>query len=174
LTLAEAKKQLEISSSDSTHDIQLQAAIAEARQQWEHDTDSACCYQTWKVRVRGIYDRFALPKRPVQSITSIQYYDGANNLQTWAASQYQLHINEIRMAYQITLPAVADRWDAWTITYRIGYSQDATSVPAIAKRAMLLLIGYYFENRDMLANEVIYNRKVYEELVARFMRSTYP
>jgi uncharacterized phiE125 gp8 family phage protein len=174
LTLAEAKKQLEIASSDSTHDVQLQSAIAEARQQWEHDTDSACCFQTWKVRFRYITDRLALPKRPIHSITSIKYYDGANNQTTWNASQYQLHINEIRYAYQITLPAVADRWDAWEITYKLGYSQDATSVPAIAKRAMLLLVGHYFENRDMLTNELIYNRRVYEDLVVRYARSTYP
>jgi uncharacterized phiE125 gp8 family phage protein len=115
-----------------------------------------------------------LPKRPIHSITSIKYYDGANNLTTWPANQYQLHINEIRYAYQITLPAVADRWDAWEITYKLGYSQDATSVPAIAKRAMLLLVGHYFENRDMLTNEIIYNRRVYEDLVVRYARSTYP
>lgn len=174
LTLAEAKKQLEISATDTSHDAQLQAAIAEARQQWEYDTDSVTCFQTWKVQVSGLPDRIALPKRPISSITHIKYYDGNNTLQTLSTSLYQLHINEIRYAYQATLPATASRWDAWQITYRCGYSQDGTLVPAIAKRAMLMLIGYYFENRDMLVNDVIYNRSAYESLVTRFMRSNYP
>lgn len=40
LTLNEAKKQLEIATSDTTHDGQLAQMIQEAREQWEHDTDS--------------------------------------------------------------------------------------------------------------------------------------
>jgi len=35
LTLAEAKKQVEISSTDTAHDNQLQMLIEDARQQWE-------------------------------------------------------------------------------------------------------------------------------------------
>lgn len=174
LTLAEAKKQLEIASNDSTHDVDLQLSIAGARQQWEHDTDSACCFQTWKVQVQSLYDRMPLPKRPVHSITSIQYYDGNNALQTLSTSLYQLHINEFRLAYQATLPATSDRWDAWVVTYKIGYSQDGTLVPAIAKRAMLMLVGYYFENRDMLMSEAMQSMKSYEDLVRRFARSNYP
>jgi uncharacterized phiE125 gp8 family phage protein len=174
LSLAECKKHLEIASSDTNHDAQLTSLIAEARQQWEHDTDSVLCYQYWRIRVKSWSDRFALPKRPIQSITSIAYYDGNNTLQTLSTSLYQLHINEVRLAYQATLPTTNDRWDAWTITYRCGYSQDATLVPAIAKRAMLLLVGYYFENRDMMVSETNYNRKVYEDLVLRFARSNYP
>ena len=174
LTLSEAKKQLEIATSDATHDAHLQSAIVEARQQWEHDTDSVCCYQTWKLRVPAISDGLRLPKRPVQSITTLKYYDGANALQTWSSTNYQLHVNDLRLAYQVTLPATSDRWDAWEVTYRLGYSQDGFLVPAIAKRAMLLILAYYFENRDMMVNESTYNRKAYEDLVLRFMRSTYP
>jgi uncharacterized phiE125 gp8 family phage protein len=174
LTLSESKKQLEIAANDSSHDTALQSAIAEARQQWEHDTDSVCCFQTWKLQIQSLTDRMPLPKRPIHSITSIQYYDGNNTLQTLSSSLYQLHINEFRLAYQATLPATSDRWDAWQVTYKAGYSQDGQSVPAIAKRAMLLLIGYYFENRDMLVNEATYNRGVYESLVMRFARSNYP
>lgn len=174
LTLSEAKKHLEISSSDSTHDTQLNAAIQEAREQWEHDTDSVCCFQTWKLRIPEFKNGMTLPKRPVSSITSIQYYDGSNTLQTWSSSNYQLHVNDVRVAYQVTLPATASRWDAWTITYKLGYSQDGSLVPAIAKRAMLLLVGYYFENRDMLVSDTNYSRGPYEALVLRYIRSTYP
>jgi len=174
LTLSEAKKQLEISTSDTTHDVQLAQAIQEAREQWESDTDTVCCYQTWRVRLVTLVDRLALPKRPVNSITSITYFDGNNASQTLSSALYQLHINEFRIAYQATLPATSARWDAWTINYRCGYSQDATLVPAIAKRAMLLLVGHYFENRDMLMSDAIQTMKPYEALVTRFMRSNYP
>lgn len=174
LTLDQVKKQLEISVSDTTHDIQLASMIQEAREQWEHDTDSVTCYQTLRIKVSDFYDGFELPKGPVQSVTSLQYYDGNNNLQTYSAANYGLHKDEIRLGYQVTLPAWSARWDAWAITYRSGYSQDASLVPAIAKRAMLLLVANYFENRDMLMSEAMQSQKAYEMLVRRFMRSSYP
>ncbi len=34
------------------------------------------------------------------------------------------------------------------IDYRAGYGADATGVPAALKQALLLLVGYWFENRD--------------------------
>ena len=174
ITLSEAKGHLSIADSDSAHDTKLQLAIAGAREQWESDTDSVCCFQTWKVRVESLVDRMPLPKKPISSITSIQYYDGNNALQTLSTSIYQLHINEIRLAYQAVFPATSARWDAWTVTYKLGYSQDGTSVPSIAKRAMLLLVGYYFENPDMILSDAFQSMKPYENLVLRFMRSTYP
>jgi uncharacterized phiE125 gp8 family phage protein len=173
IILAEAKKQLEIASTDSTHDGMLQAMISEAREQWEHDTDSAMCFQNWKVQASGLPNGLHLPKSPIQNIVSIQYYDGNNALQTLSSSLYQLFVNEIRYAYQATMPATASRWDAWQIVYRCGYSQDGTLVPAIAKRAMLLLVGYYFDsNRG--DNDRVNDLRAYESLVAKFMRASYP
>ena len=174
LSLAEAKKHLEISVNDTTHDQQLSQAIQEAREQWEHDTDSVCCYQTWRVRIPALVDKFRLPKQPISQIVSITYYDGNNASQVLNSSLYQPHIDEFRLAYQVTLPSTASRWDAWTVNYKLGYSQDGTLVPAIAKRAMLLLVGAYFENRDMLMSESYQTMKPYENLVARFMRASYP
>jgi uncharacterized phiE125 gp8 family phage protein len=66
------------------------------------------------------------------------------------------------------------RWDAWTITYKVGYSEDGSKVPAIAKNAMLMLVAHYFENRDMLMAEAMQTMRPYEALVLRYMRSSYP
>lgn len=176
LTLSEAKKQLEIAVSDTTHDEQLQRAIQEAREQWERDTDDVCCYTTFKIQTDHLGIQNILPKKPVVDITSITYYDPGNVLRTMGTDNYQLHIPKrvLRLAYLRRWPVAAPRWDAFTITYRCGYSADGTLVPAIAKRAMLLLIGYYFENRDMLIDEQRFNMAAYEKLVKRFVRSTYP
>lgn len=174
VTLSEAKKQLEIASSDTSHDTHLTALIGAAREQWEHDTDSVTCFQTLRLRVASFYDRFKLLKSPIHSITSIQYYDGNNTLQTLSASLYQLHVDEIRLAYQVTLPSVASRWDAWAITYKAGHSQDGQSVPEAARAAILMLIAHYFENRDMLMSEALQSMRPYEMLVRKFMRASYP
>jgi len=120
-----------------------------------------------------MYDGFPLRKSPIHSITHIKYYDGANSLTTWPTNQYELYVDKVMLGYQVVTPAVSDRWDAWTITYKLGYSQDGSLVPAVAKRAMLLLIGYYFDaNRG--DNDRTNDRRAYEALVAKYARSDYP
>ena len=174
ITLSEAKKQLEIASSDTSHDVHIAALIQAAREQWEHDTDSATCFRTLRIRVPAWTDGLTLPRSPIHSITSIQYFDGGNTLQTLASSIYQLHVDQIRIAYLQVLPGTTARWDAWSINYQCGYSSDGSKVPAVAKSAMLMLIAHYFENRDMLMSEAMQTMRPYEALVRRFMRSSYP
>ena len=175
ITLAEAKKQLELSPTDTAHDAQLSLLIQAAREQWEADTDSACLTQTWKVTAEEFYDdEIYLPKRPVQSITHIKYYDSGDVLQTLSTSVYDLDqsCRAVRLKNLQVWPAVSDRWDAITITYVAGYAQSYL-VPAIAKQAMLLLVGYYFDaNRG--DNDRNNDQRAYEALVTKFMRSNYP
>lgn len=174
ITLSEAKKQLEIASNDTSHDVHLSALIQAAREQWEHDTDTVTCFQTLKVRIASWADGLSLPKSPVHSITSIQYFDGANAIQTLSPSIYQLHEGQIRIAYLQVLPGTSARWDAWSINYKCGYSEDGARVPAIAKNAMQMLVAHYFENRDMIMSDALQTMRPYEALVRRFMRSNYP
>ena len=174
ITLSEAKKHLEIATSDTSHDVQITGLIQAAREQWEHDTDSVTTFRTLRVRIASWTDGLSLPRSPIDSITSIQYFDGANALQTLSSSIYQLHDGSIRIAYLQVLPGTSARWDAWSINYRAGYSADGSKVPAVAKSAMLLLIGHYFENRDMLMSDALQSMRPYEALVRRFMRSSYP
>jgi uncharacterized phiE125 gp8 family phage protein len=175
LTLAEAKKQCELSSSDTAHDDHLSLLIQAAREQWEHDTDSCCMTQTLYVNANRFSEEIELPTRPITSITSIQYYDDNNTLQTVSASVYSLNPSEreIELQYQQTWPTTTDRWDAVKITYVAGYANVA-SVPAIHKAAMRLLVGHYFENRDMLMSDAMQTMRAYEALVNKFMRSSYP
>lgn len=176
VTLAEAKKQLELASSDTAHDAQLSLLIQAAREQWETDTDSCCLTQTWKIYAEEFDDdEIYLPKRPVQSVTHVKYYDAANVQQTLSTAVYSFDdaARAVRLDSLSIWPAVYDRFDAITITFVAGYS-SAMLVPAIHKQAILLLVGKYFENRDMMANDLIYKDAAYEALVTKFMRSSYP
>ena len=175
ITLAEAKKQLELSSTDTAHDAHLSLLIQAAREQWEADTDSAALTQTWKITASDFYDDvMLLPKRPVQSITHVKYYDSGNVLQTLSTSIYDFDQpnRAVRLKNLEVWPSVYDRWDGVIITYVAGYTA-AYNVPAIMKQAMLLLIGYYFDaNRG--ENDRSNDQRAYESLVAKFMRSNYP
>ncbi len=175
LTLLEAKKQLEIAPSDTTHDQQLSSLIQEAREQWENDTGMATTIRSLVIKTQSVYDGFRIPVTPVYSITQMSYYNTANASTVWSSSNYQLHSGKyIRLASGVSVPATYARWDAWTISFSAGYSIDGISVPARAKRAMLLLVGHYFENRDMLISDGVSGMRAYEALVSRFMRGNYP
>lgn len=175
ITLAEAKKQCELSQTDTAHDDHLRLLIQAAREQWEHDTDTCMISQTLYVNADCFGSKIPLPKRPISSITSIQYYDNANALQTLASSVYVLNpsTREVDLKYLQDWPLTVERWDAVKITYVAGYT-NAASVPAIHKQAMRFLIGKYFENRDLMVNDMSYTDRAYEALVQKYMRSSYP
>ena len=173
LTIHEAKKQVEVASDDNYHDADLLKNIEAARQQWERDTTQYYIQRTMRLTLPCLYE-FMFSERPVTSITSVKYYDQSNVQQSLATSEYQLDTadNALRLAYNKTWPTSLARWDAVQIDYVLGEHTDSTTVPSLAKSAMLLLVGYYFEQRgdaDRFAD-----LRAYESLVKKNMRSTYP
>jgi uncharacterized phiE125 gp8 family phage protein len=175
VTLAEVKRQLFLAESDTSQDGELASRIQAAREQWEHDTDTHLLTQTLSVTADRFEGReIELTGRPIQSITSIQYYDETNTLRTFSSSLYSFNATEreIELNWQETWPVTEIRWDAVKITYVAGYASIA-AIPAIAKQAMLLLVAYYhYSNRG--DNDRANDLRAYENLVKRYMRSTYP
>lgn len=174
VTIHQAKKHLEIATSDTFHDDHIYRLIRSSREQFEHDTDQILVKQRLKI-VLPMPQEFRFPQRPVSAIVSVSYYDTANVSQTLSSSVYQLDTarHAFRLAYNQSWPDAIDRWDAFTVTYTAGSHDDSTTVPAIAQQAILLLVGHYFENRDMIGSQNG-TLHAYESLVARYIRSSYP
>ena len=174
ITIHEAKRQVELASSDTNHDTALLLIIQQAREQWEHDTQEFFITRTMRLTL-NVLDEMQFPHRPVTAMSSIKYYDLNNTQQTLSSAVYQLDSvnSRLRLAYNQTWPVYIDRWDSIEINYTLGTHTDSTTVPAAAKQAMLLLVGYYFSgNRgdDDRPNDM----RAYESLVRKYMRSTYP
>jgi uncharacterized phiE125 gp8 family phage protein len=169
VTIEQAKKQCEIAESDTAHDEHLYQLIDRARDEFEADCDLCISPQTWRVYTDHIKDGMQLQKGPIQSITSIKYYDSGNTLQTLATSVYGFDVanRKIRLKYDQVWPAYATRWDAWEITYICGF----TTLPPMAVQAMLILIEKYFLGREALKEPEF---KTYQRLVNKMQRSTYP
>jgi uncharacterized phiE125 gp8 family phage protein len=172
LTLAEAKRQVYVAESDPTHDTALLMAIQGAREQWEQDTDSAVMTQTLSVSVER-FSRELMLRRPVQLIESISYYRSDGEPVFVDPDDYAADASgRLLFTTSFTYPSLFNRHDAVTVTYVAGHP-SRSHVPAVAKQAMLLLIGYYFEgNRG--DNDRPNDRRAYEALVTKFMRSSYP
>jgi uncharacterized phiE125 gp8 family phage protein len=175
ITLAEVKRQLFLAESDTSQDAELVSRIQAAREQWEHDTDTVMLTQTLFVTAEAFAGReIELSGRPIQSITSIQYYDENDTLRTFSSSLYSFNATEreIELKWNETWPVTSIRWDAVKVTYVAGNTSVA-AIPAIAKQAMLLLVAYHhYGNRG--DNDRPNDLRAYEALVRRFMRSSYP
>ena len=169
VTLAQAKKQVELADSDTAHDEHLYELIDRARDEFEADCDLCISPQTWKFYADDMDEEMQLQKGPIQSIASIKYYDTNNALQTLSTSIYNFDVanRTIRLQYNQLWPVATTRWDAWEITYLCGFA----TVPPMAVQAMLILIEKYFLGREAM-KEPTFN--TYQRLVNKMQRSTYP
>lgn len=98
-----------------------------------------------------------LPKPPLDSVTSIKYYDTGGTLQTWtAAGNYtevkpsgpQAERGYIVPVYAVPYPVTQSVPDAVAIAFKAGYGPAYSDVPAMIRAAMLLLVAEQFERRE--------------------------
>lgn len=112
--------------------------------------------QTWSECFGPHLSTVRLSLGPVQSVSSITYYDANNTLQTDTLSNYYIIGTKgyitIYPKSGFTWPTVFNREDAIKITYVIGYGDTAASVPDTVLHALKMLVAHYYENRE---NELI-------------------
>ena len=174
LTIHEAKRHVELAASNTDHDSLLLQYITAAREQFERDTTQCFVARELQLKTANVRDGMRLPDRPVTAITSIRFYP-STTIETLSTDIYELDASTstVRLKYNQVWPSWSERWDAWEINYTAGEHTDSTTVPAIAKQAMLLYVGYLFRgNRG--DDDRVNDLRAYEALVARHQRSTYP
>lgn len=180
ITLEQAKDHCEIAASETAHDDKLVGFIRAAREQVENDTQQALVNQTFTLSL----DEFPgdgkiwLPMKPVQSITSITYYDSANAQQTLSSSIYGLLAAKrlVYREYDQSWPSHVVKPGGIVVTFVAGYGTSKANVPHVLRQAMLLQISKWFEHRgDELAvhGSGTYDQ-AYNALIKRFLRSSYP
>lgn len=90
---------------------------------------------------------------PLVSVTSIQYVDSVGDTQVWDSALYSAgHFNNSAFV----IPKVDQPWpsglhstpNAVTLTYVAGFGAKASSIPDNIRSALLLTIGYLYENRE--------------------------
>ncbi len=157
LTLAEAKKQVEVATAITAHDTHLTSLIVRARQWLENATGRALITQTWDLYLDAWPDSddgILLPRSPALAITSITYVDGAGDSQTWGSSNYVLSTSRepgrVLPAYSVTWPTARLQPDAIRVRYTAGYGAAASDVPDLLRQAALLLVAGWFGQREAI------------------------
>lgn len=177
LTLAEAKKHLELGDDDTAHDQHVLRLITAARELVEHDCGIVLATGAHTLTLDDFPGELEvyLPVRPVTSITSITYIGTDGVTYTMSAADYQLDNNEpqpeVRLSYLAEWPTSRGEPNAVTITFVAGYASQA-AVPQSFKQMMLLEIARRFQDREGL--EKLSESMAYERLHLRFQRSSYP
>ena len=164
LTVAEVRMHLrnpEITSNDA----ELLEFIKVAREHVEGKLQRSIITQTREVlleRFPPFPDRFGLyalplqthielPYPPLQSVTSVTYYDADEVQTTLDSADYVVDTTSgwVRLATDASWPSTATRYDAVIVRYVAGWA-TAEDVPSVIKAYMKLYIEAMDKNRSLL------------------------
>jgi uncharacterized phiE125 gp8 family phage protein len=153
VTLAEAKLHLRV--DDSTEESLISLLIAGATQLFQEQTGIQCIDESFVEKFNDFPSAFVPQRLPLDSVTSIKYYDSNGDQQTMAAADYRVSLGtphtpgRIVPAYGSTgWPSAYDILDAVELTYKAGFGTASTDVPELIRRAILLQVAKWFENRE--------------------------
>jgi len=148
VTLSDVKMAGRISTS--AHDTMLTGLILAAVDAVENDTHRAIITQTWKKTVSDYsVNNRKLPRPPLQSITSVKYMDMTVTQQTVSNTIYQVDTASEPGSFSrlpgMIWPQIAPGYkNPIEITFVAGYGDDATSVPAMLKQAIIALVSHWY------------------------------
>lgn len=176
VSLTEAKAQLRIASADTTYDTEITRLITAATQWIERRYGISLITQTRIQYQDNFYEKYPIFRNflgpyysrypvtvlnpPVQSITSLKYYDTNGVLQTLTETTDFICAGKMTPtvgAQDIEIPRIYPvsswpvfKWipDAIQIEYVAGFGVDSTYVPEVIKTAVLMVLSGLFENRQ--------------------------
>lgn len=131
---------LPVDTSDATY---IAAAIKDAREYCEGITGRALAAQTITAYPERFEYVMRLPREPIKTITSVKYTDSDGVEVTMAATNYILNEANGTLTF-IELPDYEPRVSK---PIAIVYTAGETVLPGAVRRAMLLLIAYWYDNR---------------------------
>ncbi|MEA3042976.1 MAG: hypothetical protein QOH47_814 [Sphingomonadales bacterium] len=154
LSTGDAKTHLRVDDSDNDAYIAALVAAAEGHLDgFAGVIGRALVTQTWSRKFNAFPcgPVLRLPLGPLQSVSSVTYYDTAGTSQTFASTNYRAVTDAIGPCVVLddgsTWPNLDIRPDAVTITWVCGYGA-AGAVPAPIIHAAKLIVGHLYGNRE--------------------------
>ena len=152
ISLAEAKQQMRIESSDDDAYITRLIAAAIAYTDARGALGRAMITQKWAQSFYEHESRVYLKIVPANSLTAVKYYDTSNVLQTATTADYMLVADDdwayVEPVSGKTWPSTYNRTNAIRLEFEAGYGAAASDVPQQVRHALLLLVAHWYENRE--------------------------
>ena len=164
VSLALAKSHMRLDDDEQSEDTLINGYITTARKDCEKFQNRSYITQTWELWLDEWPDEdyIELPMPPLQSVTSVKYYDTDDTAHTLYSSEegeeetdYMSVDNKDQYKPKVFLK-YGQSWPSTTlrphngicVIYVAGYGDEASAVPYNIKAAMLLLISHLYEHRE--------------------------
>lgn len=151
-------------------DALLESYLASARDKGEQLARRAFITQTLEM----IVDTFPqdgilkVMRPPLQSVTSVKYYDSDNVQHTWTDYIVDADSEPGRIIFN-TLPGDALRESgAVVVRFVAGYGATGDDVPGSLKQTILQLVGHWYEHRESMSVPVEIRQAFMDERVVWF------
>jgi len=152
ITTAQAKTHLRVDvSADDTF---IDLLVAEAREWMENHLRRALITQTWDLFMDEFpsNDEIEVPMAPLSSVTSVKYIDNNGDQQTWDSANYRVDTDHepgrITPAYGVVWPTIRPITKAVEIRFVAGYGTAGTDLPQPVMRALYMMVGQMYEQRQ--------------------------
>lgn len=134
----------------------VRSTITAARELAENHINAKIAEWQLELRLPGFCQTILIPDAPLQSIDAVTYIDTNGATQTVDPALYELagrpEASVLRPVYGASWPtSVRAQDDAVRIRYTAGYttgSPDTNPVPEVIKKAIRLIAGHMYENRE--------------------------
>jgi uncharacterized phiE125 gp8 family phage protein len=164
--IVEAKQHLRI--TDNQNDGPIAQFIAAATEEAEQYMGRGLLTQTWKLVLDWFPNEIPLPMAaPLQSVTSVKYYDEDGTQQTLATSYYDTDTvsrpGRVLLKPDQSWPSVQGDRRNWRVevVYIVGWT-DASLVPERIKQGIRQYVAYLDLDRDGLEVQALAARQAAE------------
>lgn len=154
VTLEDAKTSCRI--DESALDIEVTGAIHAATKIVEHESGRCIMTQTWELTLDAFPEAFELTRVPVQSVTSLKYYDTDGVQQTLSNTLYALdNVDDYGFGYVVPVyagawPSSRDQINAVTVRYVAGYATTAADVSPSDNLKIKILLAHWVNDKTSL------------------------
>ena len=154
VTTADMKSYLKVDTLITEDDTLIASLVKAATSKIEKLARIALITQTFEYYLDAIGNKIELPRPPLQSVTTFQYYDESYTVYTMPASLYVVKAFAIadpgfilRLKYE-SWPVYTDGGCGILITYKAGYGDASTSVPDDLITALKMIVAHWYDNRE--------------------------
>ena len=171
VTLADVKAHLRI--TDDSEDTLLSGLIRVAREDLERATGVALITQDWRLALDHWPSQGCalLTIHPVREVLSVTAFGTEGEASLINPADYQLDMlsRPARLHFE-TRPEPLRIFNGVEIDFSAGYGEAGTDVPDLLKRAILLLVGHWYEFRAHFepAEQPVSYPAAYDRIVASY------
>jgi len=188
ITLDEARDHLRVTPSEDSptshpDDDIIMLQLGAAREWCENYIKRSIAQKTLELALDSFptNGKIELQMPPVISVMSVSYSDGDGNQQTVSSSDYVLndYVDPplLVLATGATWPTTDNSVNAIKIRYLTGYtldfdSPDSNPFPKAIRAAILLLLGHWYANRELIGSPTVMQYAVESLLLPYRLRTS--